>query len=118
MSALVAGAALAGAMTVRAAGADVAAAAPSSRAQEADPGERIMNGSCQGCHDLRTIQIQAMDAEGWTKTIDTMVVNGATIAKADIPILVKYLAFAHGPVPDGPLQSPEYAALAGHSRGA
>ena len=50
-------------------------------AQEADPGEKIMNASCQGCHDLRTIQTQAMDADAWTKTIENMVINGAVIIK-------------------------------------
>jgi cytochrome c5 len=93
-------AALAGTAAMRA---EVAVAAePALRAQEPDPGERIMNASCQGCHDVRTIQTQAMDAAGWTKTIDTMIVNGAEIAKEDIPVLVKYLAFQFGPLPDGP----------------
>ena len=30
-----------------------------------DRGERIMNASCQGCHDTRRIQTSAMDAAGW-----------------------------------------------------
>jgi cytochrome c5 len=64
--------------------------------------ERIMNGSCQGCHDVRRLQIQAKDAAGWTATIQTMVEKGATIAKDDIPLLVDYLVDRHGPIPDGP----------------
>jgi cytochrome c5 len=64
--------------------------------------ERIMNGSCQGCHDVRRLQIQAKDAAGWTATIQTMVEKGATIAKDDVPLLVDYLVDRHGPIPDGP----------------
>lgn len=71
-------------------------------AQESEPGERIMNASCQGCHTVRNIQTQAMDAAGWTKTVATMVEKGAKVSKEDIPVLVDYLARSHGPVPDGP----------------
>jgi cytochrome c5 len=94
---------LGGVAGLRADDAKPAAATPAAAmAQEQDAGERIMNGSCQGCHDLRTIQTAAKDANGWATTIDTMIVNGATIAKEDIPVLVKYLTFRHGPMPDGP----------------
>lgn len=72
-------------------------------AQEVDPGERIMNASCQTtCHTVRNIQTQAMDAAAWTKTVETMVDKGATISKDDIPTLVRYLAEHYGPIPDGP----------------
>jgi cytochrome c5 len=71
-------------------------------AEDPARGERIMNGSCQGCHDLRTIQVQAMSAEGWLKTVNTMIENGATVPKEDIPVLVSYLTRQHGPMPDGP----------------
>ena len=72
------------------------------RAQESEPGERIMNGSCQGCHNLRVLQVQAMDAAGWTKSISTMVDKGAKVSKDDVPVLVEYLVRHHGPIPDGP----------------
>lgn len=71
-------------------------------AQDNERGEKIMNASCQDCHDLRTIQVQAMNAEGWQKTIDTMIAQGATVAKDDIPHLVTFLTRHHGPIPDGP----------------
>ncbi len=67
--------------------------------------ERIMNGSCQACHDTRRIQVQAMDAAGWTKTIATMVEKGAKVAKDDLPVLTDYLVENHGPMPDGPGKS-------------
>lgn len=73
-----------------------------SGAQETDPGERLMNASCLGCHNARPIQVQAMDAEGWTRQIAKEIERGAKVAKDDVPTLVKYLVQSHGPLPDGP----------------
>jgi cytochrome c5 len=73
-----------------------------SRAQETDPGERLMNANCLGCHNARPIQVQAMDADGWTRQIAKEIERGAKVAKDDIPTLVKYLVQTHGPLPDGP----------------
>jgi cytochrome c5 len=73
-----------------------------SGAQETDPGERLMNANCLGCHSARVIQVQAMDAEGWTRQIARDIERGATIAKADVPTLVNYLVQTHGPLPNGP----------------
>jgi cytochrome c5 len=64
-------------------------------------GERIMNASCQACHDTRRIQTQAMDAEQWTKTIETMQERGAKVSREDLPVLVDYLVDNHGPLPNG-----------------
>jgi cytochrome c5 len=76
---------------------------PIGAAQESDPGEKIMNASCQtNCHTVRSIQTQAMDAAAWTKSVSTMVDKGAKISKDDIPVLVRYLAEHYGPIPDGP----------------
>jgi cytochrome c5 len=77
--------------------------AASGSAQDADPGERIMNASCQtSCHTVRVIQTQAMNDDAWTKSVGTMVDKGAKISKDDIPTLVRYLAEHYGPIPDGP----------------
>ena len=67
-----------------------------------DKGEQIMNASCTTCHDLRLIQVQAMDKDGWTNNVDTMLQRGADVAKDDIPVLIDYLVTHHGPMPDGP----------------
>jgi cytochrome c5 len=72
-------------------------------AQETDPGERIMNASCQtNCHAVRSIQTQAMDAAAWTKSVETMIDKGAKVSNEDKPVLVRYLAEHYGPIPDGP----------------
>ena len=78
-------------------------AEPAARAQagEGDKGERLMNASCQGCHELRTLQVQAKNADEWTASVQDMVTKGAKIAKEDIPVLVDYLVDHHGPLPDG-----------------
>jgi cytochrome c5 len=84
-------------------GASVFAEAPAGLAQESEPGERIMNASCvNACHSVRMIQTQAMTPEAWNKTVATMIEKGAKVAKADVPVLVEYLAQHHAPVPEGP----------------
>jgi cytochrome c5 len=65
------------------------------------PGEIIMNNSCMGCHEYRQIQTQALDKEGWTKVVNSMIEKGAKVKEPDIPVLVDYLVQQHGPLPDG-----------------
>jgi cytochrome c5 len=78
------------------------APAPASAAQaDGDRGERLMNASCQGCHELRVLQVQAKSLEEWAKTIEDMNAKGAKVAKEDIPVLADYLVDHHGPLPDG-----------------
>ena len=71
--------------------------------QESKPerGEQILNASCTSCHDLRLIQVQALDEEGWTNRVKSEVEKGAKLGKEDIPILVAYLVKQHGPLPEG-----------------
>lgn len=64
-------------------------------------GQQILNQSCSSCHELRNIEIQAMDKEGWTKEVNSMVEKGSTIKKDDIPGFVDYLVRKHGPLPEG-----------------
>jgi cytochrome c5 len=76
--------------------------AASGRAQESEPGERIMNSSCvNACHSVRVIQTSAMTPEAWGKTVATMIDKGAKVSKEDVPVLVSYLAQHHAPVPEG-----------------
>ena len=84
------------------AGALILAVVSTSRAQDSDPGERIMNAACQDCHNVRVIQTQAMDADGWTKRVSAEIEKGAKVSKEDVPTLVGYLVRTHGPLPDGP----------------
>lgn len=70
-------------------------------AQPSDKGEQIQNVSCANCHDLRPIQIQALDSEGWMGVVTAMIDRGAEVKAEDIPILVEFLVANHGPLPDG-----------------
>jgi cytochrome c5 len=76
--------------------------AASGGAQVRSEGQRLLEERCQGCHDLRPIQRSARDAEGWTKTIEAMLDNGAEVSEKEMPVLVQFLVREHGPVPNGP----------------
>lgn len=66
-----------------------------------DKGEQLMNASCTSCHDLRPIQTQALNAEGWSGVVTAMIDKGAQVETVDVPVLVEYLARTFGPLPDG-----------------
>ncbi len=69
--------------------------------QTSDKGEQIQNASCLGCHDLRPIQTQALDKDGWTKVVASMVDKGAEVKPDESGPLVDFLVKNHGPLPDG-----------------
>ena len=60
-----------------------------------------MNDSCTSCHGPRPIDVQALDHDGWTNMVDSMVEKGAQVKSEDAPILIDYLVRRHGPLPDG-----------------
>jgi cytochrome c5 len=83
------------------------AAASLTRAAGQDPpkperGEQILNVACVNCHDLRPIEIQALDEAGWSKEVKAMIEQGAEVTADDVPVLVEFLVRRHGPLPDGP----------------
>jgi len=69
--------------------------------QQMSKGEIIMNNACVSCHDTRPIQTQAMDKEGWTKLVQSMIDKGAQVKNEDMAALVDYLSEQHGPLPNG-----------------
>jgi cytochrome c5 len=79
----------------------VAASTAAQGTAQPDKGEQVMNGGCLNCHDLRPIQTSALDSEGWNGVVTSMIEKGAEIPKADIPVLVEYLAGHYGPLPAG-----------------
>lgn len=93
-------------------GARVTAAAPQAPAVAAvsqsataaaqnEKGERLLNVSCGGCHDLRPVQASAKDRDGWNEVVQNMLQKGADVSDADLPLLLDYLVDHHGPMPDG-----------------
>ena len=63
--------------------------------------EKLLNASCNGCHDLRPIQTRALDEKGWSEVVNSMIDKGAKVGKDDVPILVRYLTDVNGPMPEG-----------------
>lgn len=80
----------------------VAAFAAGTGAQGPSDGERIQNASCTTCHDVRPIDITALDQPGWLALVEAEIERGARVAPADVPVLVEYLFLNHGPLPDAP----------------
>jgi hypothetical protein len=78
-----------------------AVAAFSAGQQEMSKGQIIMNTACVACHDMRPIHMQALDMEGWTKVVESMIERGAKVKKEEIPDLAEYLSQEHGPLPNG-----------------
>ena len=70
-------------------------------AQDTEKGEGIQNNACLGCHDARPIQTAALDKDGWSSIVDSMIQKGADVKDADKPVLVDYLFRNHGPLPAG-----------------
>jgi cytochrome c5 len=70
-------------------------------AQNDEKGERLLNASCGGCHDLRPVQASARDRDGWNEVVQNMLQKGADVADTDIPVLLDYLVEHYGPMPDG-----------------
>ncbi len=68
---------------------------------DASQEREILNTSCTTCHDLRKIQTKALDAEGWTQIVNSMIEKGAKVQKDDIPMFVSYLEDNFGPLPEG-----------------
>ena len=69
---------------------------------QADKVEQIQNAACIGCHDLRPIQTQALDKDGWTRMLASMIDKGAEVKPDELPVLLDFLVKNHGPLPDGP----------------
>jgi len=93
--------ALLAAGTVRIVAATPAAEPVAAVAAQDEPGERLLNASCGGCHDLRPVQASARDRDGWNEVVQNMLQKGADVSDKDIPLLLDYLVEHYGPMPDG-----------------
>jgi len=97
----VAAAALLAVGTARVVAATPAAEPAAAAAAQDEPGERLLNSSCGGCHDLRPVQASARDRDGWNEVVQNMLQKGADVADKDVPVLLDYLVEHFGPMPDG-----------------
>jgi cytochrome c5 len=71
-------------------------------ASQLEKGQQVLNQACNACHDLRPIQTQAMDKDGWTRVVNAMIEKGAQVKADDMPALLEYLVRYYGPLPEGP----------------
>jgi cytochrome c5 len=79
----------------------VVASAAGASAQDSERAEQILNRNCTSCHNLRRVETQALDINGWTKVLEAEFARGATLPKDDVPVLLTYLTRNHGPLPEG-----------------
>jgi cytochrome c5 len=75
--------------------------AATSSAQKPSEGQQLVEKRCQGCHNMRRIDVSAKDAKGWQETIQVMIQDGAEVEESEIPVMVQWLTREHGPVPEG-----------------
>jgi mono/diheme cytochrome c family protein len=55
-------------------------------------GAVLLQARCQTCHDLRLIEQQRLDADGWARELDKMIGWGAALTDSEKKILVEHLA--------------------------
>lgn len=55
-------------------------------------GAALLQARCQTCHDLRLIEQQRLNADGWARELDKMVGWGAVLTDSEKEMLVEHLA--------------------------
>ena len=56
------------------------------------PGKAVVSGKCIACHDLGRVTNYKNDREGWTLTVDRMVLQGAKLSEEQREQTIDYLA--------------------------
>ena len=56
------------------------------------PGKSLLSSKCIACHDLSRVTNYKNDVDGWTLTVDRMVLLGATLSDAQREQTIDYLA--------------------------
>jgi mono/diheme cytochrome c family protein len=59
---------------------------------EVHPGQKIVANSCITCHTLGVVENKRFDSEGWKKTVEQMVLNGAQLDAEQQQLAIEYLA--------------------------
>lgn len=65
--------------------------APRAADAAADPGATVLQTRCVVCHDLRLIEQQRLDADGWRREVDKMIGWGAAVTESEKDALVVHL---------------------------
>jgi mono/diheme cytochrome c family protein len=62
-------------------------------------GAALLQARCQTCHDLRLIEQQRLNADGWARELDKMISWGAPLTGSEKEVLVEHLARRRAMVP-------------------
>jgi mono/diheme cytochrome c family protein len=62
-------------------------------------GAALLQARCQTCHDLRLIEQQRLNADGWARELDKMISWGAPLTGSEKEVLVEHLARRKAMVP-------------------
>ena len=55
------------------------------------PGKAVVSSKCIACHDLSRVTNYKSDSEGWTKTVDYMILMGAILTEEQREQTIDYL---------------------------
>lgn len=67
-------------------------AAPVEPTPDLSVGKALVESRCNTCHGLGNIQNATYDRETWTKTVDRMVLSGATFSDQEKADIIDYLS--------------------------
>ena len=59
------------------------------------PGKAIVKSRCISCHDIGRVTGHKDDLDGWTLTVDRMVLLGASLPEDKRDLVIDYLAYTY-----------------------
>jgi mono/diheme cytochrome c family protein len=71
-------------------------AAPRESEATAETGAALVQARCLGCHDVRLIEQQRLDVDGWRGELEKMIGWGAAVTPAEKDALAAHLARRYG----------------------
>lgn len=60
-------------------------------------GKAVVENKCSTCHAIGLVEIAAYDKQGWTETVDRMILKGASMTDSDKTLAIEYLAATYYP---------------------
>jgi mono/diheme cytochrome c family protein len=63
----------------------------------AGEGRSLVLQACARCHDLKTVVARRAPAASWRRSVNEMVILGASLTAGEITVVAKYLATSFGP---------------------
>jgi mono/diheme cytochrome c family protein len=71
--------------------------APETEAEEVEvhEGQALVEKKCVGCHGLDRLDNANYDKDGWTFSVDQMIINGTQLNDEERELVIDYLAIAY-----------------------